>query len=317
MILSDRDLHCLLGQMQFETEDATRLFNVDQQMQPCSVDLRLDRHFWKSRKPSKGKCIDLRQGGVGEVNVSRLFRAHRLHAGEGLTLKPGEMVLARTFEKFTIPNGYAGKIEGRSSYSRLGLSIHCTGDFMNPGWRGHMPLQLVNHGRVPIILTPYIHIAQLLVVQTSSESERPYGSDERLGHKYTDDDGGPSKYWMDQNLKTLHNALSHGNLPPDSQSRLLRALGAGDPELLDRFAVFFGRLTPSQITNPREILEWFAKKDERRHAWARRRLLFYRFIGLVLVGPHCGDHFSAPIRQTGIILVVLRSGPAPDLGGLV
>jgi dCTP deaminase len=183
MLLSDRDLNALLPQLAFETDEHQRPFVPADQVQPCSIDLRLDRCFWLPKKPYRRGRIDLRNPAQGQIDIQRLFPRHWFRLGEGITIKPGQMILGRTFEKFTIPNGYAGKLEGRSTFARLGLSIHCTGDFINPGWRGRMPLQLVNHGVVPIILTPYLPICQLLVMRTSSESEKPYGTDE-MGHKW-------------------------------------------------------------------------------------------------------------------------------------
>ena len=174
--------------------------------------------------------------------MNRLFTMHYAHEGDGITIAPGEMLLGRTYEKFAIPNGYAGKIEGRSSYARMGLSIHCTGDFINPGWRGRMPLQLVNHSHVPIVVTPYVQIAQLLVLRTSTESEKPYGSSKDDGHKYIDDDGGPSKYWLDSSLRKLREAFGHRNLSQEMKEEFLRIIGRDDPDLMDRFSHFIDRL---------------------------------------------------------------------------
>lgn len=158
MPLSDRDLRQIIPEMAFETDDHTRPFDLETQVQPCSIDLRLDRRFWIPRRPFSSRLfrrsLDLRSSVTGEIDVRRLFMTWSLHKDEGITVKPGEMILGRTFEKFTVPNGFAGKLEGRVSFSRLGLSVHCTGDFINPGWRGRMPLQIVNHGVVPITLAP-------------------------------------------------------------------------------------------------------------------------------------------------------------------
>jgi deoxycytidine triphosphate deaminase len=76
----------------------------------------------------------------------RHWRKILLGAGESIKLRPGEMILGRTFEAFSIPRSCAGKLEGRSSFARMGLAIHCSADFINPAWRGRMPLQLTNLG---------------------------------------------------------------------------------------------------------------------------------------------------------------------------
>ncbi len=80
--------------------------------------------------------------------------------------------MGRVYEKLHIPERYAGKIEGRSSFARLGLSIHATGDFINPGWSGFMPLQLYNAGEYPIVITPYLPLCQLMLIPLSGLPER-------------------------------------------------------------------------------------------------------------------------------------------------
>src|SRR5581483_240491 len=119
MLLCDRDLRQLLPQMQFETGDHRRPFNPQEQIQPCSIDLRLDRCFWEPKKPSWFPAIDFRDAQKGQVVSSRLWQRRWCKLGEGITVKPGRMILGRTLEKFTVPNGYAGKLEGRSTFARL------------------------------------------------------------------------------------------------------------------------------------------------------------------------------------------------------
>jgi deoxycytidine triphosphate deaminase len=288
MVLSDLDLQHILEQMNFETDDTTRPFDANAQVQPCSIDLRVDRIFWLARKPFYGKRIDLRRTASGEMEMQRLFRVQYYHAGDGITINPGQMVMGRTFEKFTIPNGYAGKLEARSSYARMGLSIHCTGDFINPGWRGHMPLQLVNHSHVPIVLTPYAQIAQVLVIKTSGESIKPYGTEATTGHKYNDDDGGPSKYWRDASLQNLLIALGQRNLPEHMQSEFLRIIGRDDAERMDRFVNFIGKLRAKDFTSEREVLERFAKQDERSYCLKKRLVTFLKWFCLVPVSTAVG-----------------------------
>ena len=300
MLLSDRDL-LPLPEMTFETDEPERPFSPETQVQPCSIDLRLDRCSWVTRVPLLGRSIDLRQPGAGEADMMRSLSGSCIRDGEGFTLRPGEMVLARTFEKFTIPNGYGGKLEGRSSFARLGLSIHCTGDFINPRWRGRMPLQLVNHGKVPIILTPYIQISQLLVVCATSISERPYG-DRDAGHKYVDDDGGPSRYWLDNSLRKLQQAFGQHHLPGAMQSEFLGAFGSVDPERMDRFSDFISTLGPAELASSREVMERFADYDVRRHKFARAGFLLLRWIGLALVTVSLGAIFKSPYGWLHICL---------------
>jgi deoxycytidine triphosphate deaminase len=307
MLLSDHDLRAVADQMGFETEEHQRPFDLDQQIQPSSIDLRLDRCFWLGRKATFSCVLDLRKLAQGQVDMRRHFKTRWLHEGEGITIKPGQMILGRTFEKFGLPNGYVGKLEGRSTYARLGLSIHCTGDFINPGWRGRMPLQLVNHGAIPITIVPYMSICQLLVVRTSSPSDRPYGS-ENGNHKYMDDEGGPSKYWLDSSLAKLQK--SFGQVPEAMQDQFIRALGRVDPEREDRFSSFLSTLEANKFTSAQEVMERFADRDTNRQAWAKRRLLFCRWfpflpisasISALLRTPYGWIHFTLWII-TGLLL---------------
>ena len=151
MYLSDNELNELLVDIQFETDDPNYPFVADEQIQPSSVDLRLGKVFWKPRAysfwtPWKNREIDLRRARLLELSPRKYWRRSSISSAESMIIRPREMILGRTFERFSIPNGYAGKLEGRSSFARMGLAIHCSADFINPGWRGHMPLQMVNHG---------------------------------------------------------------------------------------------------------------------------------------------------------------------------
>jgi deoxycytidine triphosphate deaminase len=100
MLLSDRDLRALVNQMSFETAEHQRPFSPEDQIQPCTIDLRLDRCFWRTRKPVQRGAIDLHRAGLGELEMRRLFKTEWLHEGEGITVRPGEMLLGRTFEKW-------------------------------------------------------------------------------------------------------------------------------------------------------------------------------------------------------------------------
>jgi deoxycytidine triphosphate deaminase len=288
MLLSDHDLHDLLPQMNFETDEHQRPFRPEEQIQPSSIDLRLDPCFWIPKKPYWHKGIDFRDPAHGAVANQRLFQRRRLRLGEGITVKPGQMILGRTFEKFTIPNGYAGKLEARSTFARLGLSIHCTGDFINPGWRGRMPLQLVNHGVVPITLTPYLPICQLLVMKTSTESEHPYGSS-GSDHKYMDDEGEPSRYWLDRRIRQLQEACQRIPLPARVQQEFLRIANEDmDVDVVDRFLAFLHSPVRGEITSARDVLERFADRDTFRQTWAKRGLLLCKWAPLLPVGTSLG-----------------------------
>lgn len=293
MPVSDRDLRELLPQLAFETAEHQRPFRPDEQIQPCSIDLRLDRFFWVPKRARWHRAIDLRNPTPGPLEIQRLFPSRRLRLGEVITVRPGQMVLGRTFEKFTIPNGYVGKIEGRSTFARLGLSVHCTGDFINPGWRGHMPLQLVNHGIVPIQLTPYLRICQILLTKASSPSARPYGS-EGAGHKYMDDEGEPSRYWQDVWTQRVQEACGRARLPERVQQEFVKAVGSTDADVVDRFLAFLGTLRSDEVTSAQEVLEHFADRDTNRFTWAKRRLQFLRWFAVLPISASLGALLKEP-----------------------
>jgi dCTP deaminase len=145
-------------------------------IQPASVDLRLGdsfRVFHNHRAPA----IDLREPPSGlteEVLIS---------ADDPFIIHPGEFCLGRTLEWVELPDDIVARIEGKSSIGRLGLIVHATAGFCDPGWRGTLTLELNNLTRVPIKLYPGLLIAQLSFMALDRPAERPYGSSE-LGSHY-------------------------------------------------------------------------------------------------------------------------------------
>ena len=260
MYLSDRELTALLPALNFQTSDPDFAFNPNQQIQPCSIDLRLDSVFWRSRSKRE---IDLRKPGVWELSPRRFWKRYQLQSTESIVLNPGELVLGRTYETFSMPVGCAGHVEGRSSFGRLGLAVHCTASFINPGWTGHMPVQLMNWSRNPIRLIPRVPVCQLLVIQLSSEPERLYG-DQRLSSKYMEDDGGPSYWWRDAQIRKLQCALEGKDLELRTQDELISILGEFDADLIDRFDAFTRTRHLSMLSNSEELLEAFAHSEGRR-----------------------------------------------------
>jgi deoxycytidine triphosphate deaminase len=293
MILNDVELRRLISAMAIETGDAQRPFRPEEQIQPCSIDLRLDGCFWEPRKPRSHHRIDFRRPAIGNLEEKIFYRRRTLKNGEGIRLDPGRLLLGRTFEEFMIPNGYAGKLEGRSTFARLGLSVHCTGDFINPGWRGRMPLQLVNHGRFPLILTPFLPVAQLLVMHVCEPSAQPYGAPQ-LGSKYMNDEGDPSRYWLDSRIKKLQQACSQVNVPDQVRKDLASKVGIGDADLVERFTAFMNTLQSHEITSADEILRSFSERDRNRYKNQLRTHTFFKWFPFVLFSASLGSLFRQP-----------------------
>ena len=145
-------------------------------VQPASVDLRLGDSF-RVFHNHRTTAIDLRQP---PTNLTE-----EVIAGdeEGFVIHPGEFCLGRTLEWVELPDDIVARIEGKSSLGRLGLIVHATAGFCDPGWRGTLTLELNNLTRVPIKLYPGLLIAQLSFMTLDRAAERPYGSSE-LGSHY-------------------------------------------------------------------------------------------------------------------------------------
>jgi deoxycytidine triphosphate deaminase len=263
MYLTDAEIRERLSQLDFQCENGQHGFDPDVQIQPCSVDLRLDNVFWNPRRNIR--AIDLRKSKLLDLSPRRYYIETALKESEYITIKPGELVLGRVYEKFTIPNDCAGKLEGRSSTSRLGLGIHISGDFINPAWSGHMPLQLVNYSRVTIKIFPFIPICQLMLIKLAKTPERLYGVTE-LQSKYMQDDGGPSYWWRDKRIRSLQTTFHQKDIALDIQENILTAIGVSDPDIIQRFETFATGLNRDDISNSTALLRKFAERE----LWKKR-----------------------------------------------
>ena len=145
-------------------------------LQPSSIDVRLDR-FFRLFDNHKYPYIDPRE------QQDDLTRFVEVGSDESFILHPGEFVLGSTFEYVSLPDDIAARLEGKSSLGRLGLLTHSTAGFVDPGFQGHVTLELSNVATLPIKLWPGMKIGQLCFFQLSSPSENPYGS-EKYGSRY-------------------------------------------------------------------------------------------------------------------------------------
>src|SRR5947209_7417415 len=229
MYLSDRELNALLPLLEIRGPDDAPFSPADQ-IQPSSIDLRLGTIFWK---PRRHFTLDLQKSRLLEVQPRRYYRREDVPFGRTIVLSPNQLLLARTLEHFAIPNGYAADLTGRSSFARLGLMVNVTGGYINPGWSGHMTLQLLNISPNPIRLMPLTPICQLRIMRLSSEAERPYGSP-ALQSIYVNDDGGPSYWWRDKRIKLLHAALAERSVEHSVQKEIYDTIGPREPEVIER-----------------------------------------------------------------------------------
>ncbi|MEU3646532.1 dCTP deaminase [Lentzea sp. NPDC034063] len=171
MLLSDQDLRKEVesGRLALDPFDVEML-------QPSSIDVRLDR-FFRVFNNTKYTHIDPAQ------QQDELTSLVETPEGEQFVLHPGEFVLGSTYEMVTLPDDLAGRLEGKSSLGRLGLLTHSTAGFIDPGFSGHITLELSNVANLPITLHPGMKIGQLCLFKLSSPAEHPYGS-KQAGSRY-------------------------------------------------------------------------------------------------------------------------------------
>jgi len=191
-MLSDVEIIRRISEFNFVSENETRPFNPDLQVNPASIDLRLSNTFWRPKY--SGQPISFKSEAFGSDTVDQ-FERITLKEHDFITLKPSQFILCRTYERFSIPNNLSGRLHSKSSYSRMGIDVASTGDFINPGWRGHMPLIVRNLTKTEMQLRPFTSIVQLCLEPLSSEAQNPY-PDQNDRSKYIDDEGGPSEMWQ-------------------------------------------------------------------------------------------------------------------------
>ncbi|HET7520149.1 MAG TPA: dCTP deaminase [Candidatus Limnocylindria bacterium] len=171
MVLSDRDIRA-------EIEAGRIVIDpyVPEAVQPSSVDLHLDRRFRVFRN-NRYPYIDVRE------EQPELTEMVEISGDDPFVLHPGEFVLGSTLEVVALPNDIVARLDGKSSLGRLGLLIHSTAGFVDPGWEGNLTLELSNVANLPITLYDGMKIGQISFQRMSSEVETAYG-DAKLGSRY-------------------------------------------------------------------------------------------------------------------------------------
>jgi dCTP deaminase len=171
VLLSDRDIRSELdsGRVVLDPYEPAMI-------QPSSIDVRLDRYF---------RLFDNHKYPVIDPSIDQPDLTHLVDVANGdpFVLHPGEFVLGSTYEGVTLPDDIAARLEGKSSLGRLGLMTHSTAGFIDPGFSGHVTLELSNVATLPILLWPGMKIGQLCFFRLSSAAEFPYGSS-RYGSRY-------------------------------------------------------------------------------------------------------------------------------------
>jgi dCTP deaminase len=175
MILSQKDLRKQVkaGKIQFSPE------LEEKQWGEASIDLRLGRQFTTYRKEIKGVTLSVAEG-LGSLGDLNLWQTEEK---DSFDLMPGELVLALTHESITVPKNLIALVEGRSTYARVGLSMHQTAPWIQPGWSGAIVLEIANHGQIPIKLT---HLVDRPCQVTFFELKSPVPTALAYGSRATD-----------------------------------------------------------------------------------------------------------------------------------
>ncbi|AFK18355.1 dCTP deaminase [Haloferax mediterranei ATCC 33500] len=179
MILSDADILSRLKEGDLVVDP---IDDIDMQVQPASVDLRLGTEFLEFQRTNIS-CIHPNR----EHEVSEYVRETHVDEGDDFILHPGDFVLGTTKERVEIPPDLLATVEGRSSLGRLAVVIHATAGIVDPGYEGQITLELSNLGSAPVALTPGMRISQLVFTEMKSPAARPYGSER--GSKYQGQSG--------------------------------------------------------------------------------------------------------------------------------
>ncbi len=194
MVLSDRSIKEALAKGRIVIDPLG-----ENSIQPASVDVHLGEKilvFRNSRRP----YIDVRE------DMSDLNELVEIEDDKPFILHPGEFVLATLTEYISIPDDLLGRLDGKSSLGRIGLLIHSTAGYVDPGWRGRLTLELSSVANLPITLYKGMKIGQISFMEMSTPAERPYGSVE-LKSKYQDQTG-PTPTKLYQEFKAVEDQIN-------------------------------------------------------------------------------------------------------------
>ena len=264
MVLADRTIARLLEEGRIEIDPYD-----DSLLQPSSVDVRVDR-FFRVFHNNRYPYIDVREE---QEDLTELVE---VDDGTPFVLHPGEFVLGSTLERIRLPDDLVARLEGKSSLGRLGLLIHSTAGFIDPGWDGHVTLELSNVANLPVTIYPEMKIGQISFVQLTEPAATPYGTGD-IGSKYQGQRGPtPSKYWQNFQegtdrliLVTGGSGFVGGHVVQELRGRDLpvRCL-VRDPRRGAKLAAWGCELAEGDLTDPASLAR---RGRRRRHGHPPRR----------------------------------------------
>jgi dCTP deaminase len=269
-VLSNNEIESRIDIINFECDG--KEISIEDQIQPCSVDLRLDNIFWKNKKHT---TFDFRDP-IIKLDPIYHWDNITISDNEIIKLKPGEMLMGRTLEVFSVPDDCYGRIEGKNSNSRLGLGVSVNCSFINPSWRGHMPLQLINNTKSIMKIIPFMPICQVLFIKLSSTPTLKYGTKAAKSTYINEiknrpiDIGGPSKWYETAFFETL--STQNATDPLEKFLNLFIKTELKDIRIYERFKVFYDKKKLSDISNFNTLISDFAKRED----MLRKKDLFFK-----------------------------------------
>jgi dCTP deaminase len=192
-ILSDQDIKRYLKTGKIIIEP---LENPGRQIQPSSVDLRIGSEF-KGFRIIRKPCIDP----LDKSDLESYMESFHLAQGEPFIIHPGEFALATTYERVKLPDDLVARVEGRSSMGRLGITMHVTAGYIDPGFQGKITLEISNIGKMPVALYTGQRVCQIVFETMTSPSQRPYGHPERDSKYMGQDSPVTSKIKQDYEIR--------------------------------------------------------------------------------------------------------------------
>ena len=302
MYLTNRELKKLRHNIIVDCPNSSHPFDDEKQIKVCSYDIRVGNIFWKMRK--QRHPVNLGSKLIFEISPTRIWGKKPIIVEDGgcIELKPGEMILGQTYEKISIPNHLVGKITVRSSYARLGLWTACNCDLINPGYVGHVPLELINTSPNKLLIYPYLPLCQIFIMELNGDIDSSYNS-AKYNSKYQDDEGGPSYWWRDELVEKISTTCLTNIISDSTLHKLIGKFKNIDDKCLYRLEQF---ISNNKFNNSNELLQSFSSKEIKKERWhsTRRNLSLWAFPSLLLV--LLGAYFtSLKVNDAVLILLVI------------
>jgi dCTP deaminase len=195
-ILSDQDIKKHLSEGKIVIDP---LEDPDRQIQPSSVDLRIGSEF-KGFRIIRKPCIDP----LDPSDLESYMESFHIEKGKPFIIHPGEFALATTHETVQLPDDLVARVEGRSSMGRLGITMHVTAGYIDPGFRGKITLEISNIGKMPVALYGGQRVCQIVFETMTTPSKRPYGHPDRDSKYMNQEKPVTSKIKQDYEIRDHH-----------------------------------------------------------------------------------------------------------------